>query len=156
MASNVPHDMKGDIFLIAQHFESGLHQASAEMDLGAVCCLCRELGRNLEGRELSAAFNQMDTNGSGTIDISEFTSWWLGSCKEANSSEAIHEPRDGRDDLLHSLLQVRADARRRATASRVSVRHVDAPKMSSPYLEEKTKRGLHTKPKPKHMRVYRR
>ena len=153
MASNVPHDMKGDIFLIAQHFESGLHQASAEMDLGAVCCLCRELGRNLEGRELSAAFNQMDTNASGTVDISEFTSWWLDSCKDAKKSEAICEPRDGRDDLLHSLL--RADARRRATASRVNDRNVDAPKISSPYLEEKAKRGMRGKLKSKDVRVHR-
>ena len=50
---------------------------SGELDGGEVAALYRQArGESLSKRQLAAAMDVMDTDGSGAVDFAEFESWW--------------------------------------------------------------------------------
>ena len=62
------------------------HDGSGDLDMAEVEQLSRYFGRPLSAKELDEAFEQMDTDRSGTVDFGEFIAWWRKQNKTGRSA----------------------------------------------------------------------
>ena len=65
---------------------------SGYLDRAEVARLCKDMGKHLGKKELAAAFDKMDTDGSGRIEFDEFDRWWSAECgRKASRRKAEDE-----------------------------------------------------------------
>ena len=100
---------------------------SGALDIDEVAELCRSLGKSLSKKEVHAALEAMDADGSGEISFEEFQPWWevenakvakkreaVGSFDLSRICEASLDPEDGKKETLHvailgKMLTLKAD-----------------------------------------------
>ena len=117
---------------------------SGALDINEVAELCKRLGKSLNKKEVDAALEAMDADGSGEISFEEFQPWWevenakaakkreaVGSFDLSRICEASLDPEDGNGEtlqvaILGKTLTLKADDKAAAKQWMVAFASVSA------------------------------